>query len=69
MSNKVYELAKVVGTSSTSVEDAIDNAIGYAAKTRAQLSWFQVLETRGRVQDGKVAEYQVTLELGARRDA
>jgi dodecin len=67
MSNdKVYAISKIVGTSKTSIEEAISNAIATAAKSVKNLDWFTVCETRGYIQEGKVAWYQVTLELGFR---
>ena len=65
MSN-VYAINKVVGTSKTSIEDAIENAIETAAKTVKNLDWFEVIETRGYIENNKVAYYQVALELGFR---
>ncbi len=66
MSDKVYSVTKLVGTSSKSIEDAIDNAIATASKTLRNLDWFEVKETRGYVKDGKVAYYQVSMEIGFR---
>ncbi|MEL6213031.1 MAG: dodecin [Pseudomonadota bacterium] len=65
MSN-VYAINKVVGTSATSIEDAIENAINTASKTVKNLDWFEVVETRGYIDNDKVAYYQVALELGFR---
>jgi len=65
MSN-VYAINKVVGTSKKSIEDAIENAIATAGKTVKNLDWFEVVETRGYIEDDKVAYYQVALELGFR---
>lgn len=66
MSDNVYAVSKVVGTSKTSIEDAIQNAIATASKTLKHLDWFEVTETRGLIDDDKVAYYQVALELGFR---
>lgn len=66
MSAKVYAISKVVGTSKKSIEDAIDNAISTASKSINNLDWFEVKETRGYIEGGKVAYYQVSLELGFR---
>ncbi|MCI5044503.1 MAG: dodecin family protein [Aquisalinus sp.] len=68
MSDNVYSVTKLVGTSSKSIEDAIENAISTASKTLKNLDWFEVKETRGYIADNKVAYYQVTLELGFRYD-
>ena len=64
MSDNVYAVSEVVGSSGKSVEDAIENAIATASKTLRQLEWFEVIETRGHIVDGKVAHYQVSLKLG-----
>ena len=68
MSDNVYAVSKLVGTSKSSIEDAITNAINTADKTLKNLDWFEVKETRGYIENGKVAYYQVTLELGFRYD-
>ena len=64
--DKVYSISKIVGTSKNSIEDAISNAISTAAKSIKNLDWFQVVETRGYIENGAVAWYQVTVELGFR---
>jgi len=66
MSDKVYAISKVVGTSKKSIEDAIDTAIETASKSIKNLDWFEVKETRGYIDNNKVAYYQVSLELGFR---
>ncbi|HOP19812.1 MAG TPA: dodecin family protein, partial [Amphiplicatus sp.] len=66
MSDKVYAVTKVVGTSKKSIEDAIENAIATASKSVKNLDWFEVVETRGFIENGKVGWYQVALELGFR---
>jgi dodecin len=66
MSNHVYKLVEVVGSSTTGTDDAIRNAVETAAKTVRHLDWFEVVESRGHVADGKVAHYQVTLKVGFR---
>ena len=66
MSDKVYAISKVVGTSKKSIEEAIDNAIATASKSIKNLDWFEVIETRGYIDKDKVAYYQVSLELGFR---
>jgi flavin-binding protein dodecin len=62
----VYRKTDLVGSSKESVTDAINTAIGRAAKTLRHIEWFEVSEIRGRVQDGKVAQYQVSLRVGFR---
>lgn len=66
MSNHVYSISQVVGSSSSSVEDAISNAIETAARTVKNLDWFEVQEIRGHIENGRVGHYQVGLKLGFR---
>jgi flavin-binding protein dodecin len=66
MADHVYKLIELVGSSKTSSDDAIRNAIETAAQTLRKIDWFQVTETRGHVVDGKVAHFQVTLKVGFR---
>jgi flavin-binding protein dodecin len=66
MSNHVYKLVEIVGTSPSGTDDAIRNAISTAAKTLRRIDWFEVVETRGHVADGQVAHFQVTLKVGFR---
>ena len=66
MSNHTYKLIELVGSSPNSTDDAIRNAIARADKTLRNLDWFEVLETRGQLVDGKVAHFQVTLKVGIR---
>lgn len=64
MSANTFAITKIVGTSDTSIEDAIDGALATARKSFRNLDWFEVVSTRGYINDGKVAYYQVTLEIG-----
>jgi dodecin len=64
MSGHVYKLIEVTGTSATSIEDAIQGAIAKASETVRNIRWFQVVETRGDVQEGKVGHWQVTVKIG-----
>lgn len=64
MSEHVYKLLELTGTSPVGIEDAVEKAIGKASKTVRNIHWFQVVETRGHVIDGKVAHWQVTLKVG-----
>ena len=64
MSDNVYKIVEIVGSSETSIEDAIDKAIGRASATLREIRWFEVVETRGHVEGGRVAHYQVTLKIG-----
>ena len=64
MSDHVYKLIELTGTSTSSIEDAISGAIAKASLTLRQLHWFQVVETRGQITGGKVAHWQVTIKVG-----
>jgi flavin-binding protein dodecin len=64
MSNNVYKQIELTGSSSLSIEDAVKNAVARAAKTVRQMRWFEVVETRGTVEDGSVGEWQVTIKVG-----
>ena len=64
MNAHVYKIVEVVGSSATSIEDAIESAIARASQTVQDIGWFEVTETRGHVEGGKVAHYQVTLRIG-----
>ncbi len=66
MSGHVYKKSEVVGSSKTSIEDAIESAIARASSTIKNIDWFEVIETRGHILDGKVGHYQVTLKIGFR---
>lgn len=68
MSEHVYKVVELVGSSPNSIEDAIQTAIGRAGQTLRNLRWFEVMETRGHVRDGKVEHYQVTLKVGFTMD-
>ena len=63
-----YKMLELVGSSTTSTDDAIQNAISEAAKSVRKMEWFEVLETRGHIKDGKVAHFQVTIKVGFRID-
>jgi flavin-binding protein dodecin len=69
MANHVYKVVEVVGTSTSSIDDAIRNAVETAAQTIRRIDWFEVVETRGHVEDGKVAHFQVALKIGFRLEA
>lgn len=69
MSERVFKLIELTGTSSTSIEDAIQNAVSRAGRTLRDLRWFQVTEIRGAIADGQVAQWQVTLKIGFAVDA
>ncbi|KRP94437.1 MULTISPECIES: dodecin [Bradyrhizobium] len=60
----VYKILDLVGSSETSIEDAIKNAISRASKTVREIRWFEVVQTRGHVENGAVRHFQVTLRVG-----
>lgn len=64
--HRTYKKIELVGSSPTSIEDAIQNAITECSKSVKNVEWFEVAETRGHIIDGKVAHYQVTLKIGFR---
>jgi len=64
MNDHVYKIVEIVGSSATSIEDAIDTAVQRASTTLREVRWFEVVNTRGHVENGRVAHYQVTLRLG-----
>ncbi len=68
MTDHVYKKIELAGSSRTSIEDAIENALARAHKSIHNLEWFEVQETRGHVVDGKVGHYQVVLKVGFRLD-
>jgi dodecin len=66
MSNHVYRLSEVVGSSPTSIDDAIRTAIQKASQTVRNIEWFETQEIRGQVVDGDVAHFQVRMKIGFR---
>jgi flavin-binding protein dodecin len=64
MSDHVYKMVELVGSSETSIEDAIQTAIKRASQTLRNLHWFEVVQTRGHIENGEVRHYQVTLKAG-----
>lgn len=66
MQEKTYKLIELVGVSSSSIEDAVQNAIARANQTLKNLDWFEIIETRGLIQDGKINQFQVKLKVGFR---
>ena len=64
MSEQVYKKIELTGSSTSSIEDAVQNALQRAAKTVHSLRWFEVMETRGDIKDGNVAHWQVTIKVG-----
>jgi dodecin len=66
MPDRTYKLVELVGVSEQSTDDAIQNAIARASETLRGLDWFQVTETRGTIENGRVSQFQVTLKVGFR---
>jgi dodecin len=64
MPNNVYKHIELTGTSSTSIEDAVQSAIARASKTVRNMRWMEIVETRGHVEGGKVVQWQVTIKAG-----
>ena len=60
----VYKVTEIVGTSSVSFAEAVKAGVVEAAKTIRRMDWFEVVEQRGRIAEGKVEEFQVTLKIG-----
>jgi hypothetical protein len=65
MKDPVYKLLELTGTSTLSIEDAVQRAIKRAHQTHKKLCWFQVLETRGNIDQGKIHHWQVTIKVGS----
>ncbi len=61
-----YKLIELAGSSKVSIEDAIENALAECAKSVRHMDWFEVLETRGHIKDGKVGHFQVVIKVGFR---
>ena len=64
MADHVYKTIELVGSSTRGVEDAVQKAIAKAAETVRNIRWFEVVDTRGHVEEGRVAHWQVTVKLG-----
>ena len=64
MNDNIYKVIEIVGSSESGIEDAVQKAITRAALTIRDIRWFEIKETRGHVEDGRVAHYQVTLKIG-----
>jgi flavin-binding protein dodecin len=68
MSEHIYKIIELVGSSPNSSDEAIENAIAKAADSLRNLDWFEVVETRGHLVEGKIAHYQVKVKVGFRLD-
>lgn len=64
MSNHIYKKIELTGSSNVSTDEAIKNAIARASKTIHNMRWFEVVETRGHIDEGQVAHWQVTIKVG-----
>jgi len=65
MSNHTYKLTELVGSSPSSIEDAVQNAVAKASQTEKNLRWLEVVETRAHLENGRVAHWQVTVKIGS----
>ncbi len=68
MSDHIYKVVEIVGSSAKGSDDAIEQAITKASQSIHNLDWFEVVETRGHIVEGKVAHYQVKVKIGFRLD-
>jgi hypothetical protein len=68
MSDNVYSVSEIAGSSTESIDDAITGAISRASRTLHNLDWFQVTDIRGRIEDNQRCHFQVTLKIGFRLD-
>ena len=66
MQEKTYKLIDLVGVSSNSIEEAVQNAIARANQTLKNLDWFEIIESRGLIQEGKISQFQVKIKVGFR---
>ncbi len=64
MSDHVYKQIKLTGSSTDSIEGAVKNALSKASRSVKHMRWFQVVDTRGHIESGQVAHWQVTIEVG-----
>ncbi len=69
MSDHVYKKLELVGSSTTSIEDAVQNALARANKTIRNMRWFEVAETRGYIEENKLSHWQVTIKVGFTLDS
>ncbi len=64
MSNHVYKIIELTGSSSNTIQEAIENAVTRASKTIHNMRWLEVTDTRGHIEDGRIAHWQVTVKVG-----
>lgn len=68
MSDHIYKKIEITGTSANSQEEAVENAISRASQSIHNLRWFEVIDTRGNIKDGKIDHWQVTIKIGFTMD-
>lgn len=64
MSSHIYKKIELIGSSPNSIEEAVQNAIAKASQSLRNLRWFEVVETRGHIDEGRIAHWQVTIKIG-----
>lgn len=64
MSDHIYKIMELTGSSTVSMQDAVENAIARASKTVRDMRWFEVVETRGHIEEGAIKHWQVTIKVG-----
>lgn len=64
MPDHIYKKIELTGSSTSSIEEAVQNALARASKTVRNMRWFEITETRGHIEDGRVAHWQVTMKIG-----
>lgn len=64
MSDNIYKIVEIVGSSTESIQEAVRNGIARASETIRNLDWFEVIETRGHIENGALAHFQVTMKVG-----
>ena len=68
MSEHTYKMIELVGSSHTGIEAAVQNAIAKAEISESKMRWFEVMETRGHIENGKIADWQVRIKIGVTMD-
>jgi dodecin len=68
MSEHTYKMIELVGSSHTGIEAAVENAIAKAEINESKMRWFEVTETRGHIENGKIAHWQVRVKIGVTMD-
>ncbi|MDY7108270.1 MAG: dodecin [Planctomycetota bacterium] len=64
MPDHIYKKIEITGSSPNSIEEAVQNALARASQTVRNMRWFEIVETRGHIEDGRVAHWQVTMKIG-----